>query len=109
MMGKKKFQSIKRKKRRGLFGKRPQDIAQECVGTDDVTEICDNGPRPVPSGNQVEVVATINKSQEKLLNTSFSEIGESYGSITRSKSLELAKRTESIHSAKGLKIWTQIF
>ena len=106
MISNKKFRSVKRKKRRGFFGKRPQDVAKESVGTDDVTEILHNGPRPGRSGSQETEMETIgpNKSQEKLLNTSFSEIEDSYGSITRSKSLELGKRTESIHRAKGLKI-----
>ena len=83
-MSKKKFRSIRRKKRKGFFGKRPQDIATEHLGTDDMTHVFDDGPRPGPSGSQTEVEETKNNCKEKLLNTSFSEIEDSYGSITRS-------------------------
>ena len=69
-----------------------------------MTHVFDDGPRPGPSGSQTEVEETKNNCKEKLLNTSFSEIEDSYGSITRSISLALAKRTESICRAKGLKI-----
>ncbi len=106
-----KFSSVRRKKRKGFHGKRPQELTDSsrpshAADDDEQTAGPSNDDRF--SNTEIEgptAESNMNKSIEKLANTSFNDIEESFGIITRSKSIDLLGESGGKeHEAKGLKI-----
>ncbi len=113
-----KFTSIRRKKRKGFHGVRPQELPNVIAAVDSNVFVepvtAEAGPSNDERYSMEEEISTeveadgedtnFDKSLQKLANSSFSQIEDSFGTITRSKSIDLLGRgSGQEHEAKGFK------
>ena len=97
-----KFRALRRKKKRGFFGKRPHEAQDDLANATSVTD-------QNPSCSDVPIAKSTNDcvsiTSKKLLNTSFEKLDSSKSILTRQQAKEVGIRSPAnVEIASGFKL-----